>query len=419
MNKIYTFGLLLFLISTTLTAQITKHALFLGNSYTAVNNLPQLTASLSLSAGDSLVYNQNTPGGYTLQGHSTNAVSLSLIQQGSWDYVILQEQSQKPSWPISQVISDVFPYAESLSNSIRAANPCATPLFYMTWGRKNGDINNCANWPPVCSYEGMDSLLNLRYRMMADSNAAYVSPVGAVWRYIRSTNNKIELYAADESHPSLAGSYAAACTFYTLIFQKDPMLITSDYGLDGDVALDIRSAAKLIAYDSLSKWNIGKFLPEAHFAASQVNDSVHFSNQSLYANNYHWNFGDGNSSTLFEPHHKYANSGAYHVQLEVTKCGKTDTTSVNIQVLPTSIIQAEQTKVNVYPNPIGNEINIQLDKYSTISNVQVYSTDGKRIMYFDSMNGKNIKLETQNLSKGVYILSFELDTQKYQFRLVK
>jgi len=419
MKKIYIFGLLLFLISTSLTAQITKHVLFLGNSYTAVNNLPQLTASVSSSAGDSLVFNQNTPGGYTLQGHSTNTNSLNLIQQGIWDYVVLQEQSQKPSWPISQVITEVFPYAESLSNSIRSSNPCASPLFYMTWGRKNGDANNCPNWPPVCSYEGMDSLLNLRYRMMADSNAALVSPVGAVWHYIRSTNSKIELYASDESHPSLAGSYAAACTFYTLIFQKDPTLITTDYGLDGDVALNIRNAAKLIAYDSLSKWNVGKFLPEAHFIASQINDSVHFSNQSLYANNYHWDFGDGNTSTLFEPHHKYANSGTYHVQLEVTKCGKMDTTSMNIQVLPTSIIQAKQTEVNVYPNPIGNEINIQLDKYSTISNVQVYSTDGKRIMYFDSMNGKNIKFETQNLSKGVYILSFELDARKYQFRLVK
>ena len=49
----------------------TKNVLFLGNSYTGVNNLPLLTYNLALSLGDTINYDSNTPGGYTYQGHST------------------------------------------------------------------------------------------------------------------------------------------------------------------------------------------------------------------------------------------------------------------------------------------------------------------------------------------------------------
>lgn len=72
----------------------------------------------------------------------------------------------------------------------------------------------------MCTYAGMDSLLHLRYMMMAEDNHAVVSPVGAVWNYIRANFPLIELYSPDESHPSVAGSYAAACCFYTSIFRK-------------------------------------------------------------------------------------------------------------------------------------------------------------------------------------------------------
>ena len=52
---------------------------------------------------------------------------------------------------------------------------------------------------------------------MANDNKALLSPVGAVWKYLRNNNPGISLYQSDESHPTLAGSYAAACCFYALI----------------------------------------------------------------------------------------------------------------------------------------------------------------------------------------------------------
>lgn len=67
--KYMKFRLLLILLVSGLAVfgqSLTKKVLFLGNSYTAVNNLPQMMADVAVSAGDTLWFDSNTPGGYTL-----------------------------------------------------------------------------------------------------------------------------------------------------------------------------------------------------------------------------------------------------------------------------------------------------------------------------------------------------------------
>ncbi|GAB1397948.1 hypothetical protein MASR1M65_27280 [Saprospiraceae bacterium] len=61
--------------------------LFLGNSYTSVNNLPLMISNLASAAGDTLVFESNLPGGYTFQNHYSNNTSKALIKSRHWDYV--------------------------------------------------------------------------------------------------------------------------------------------------------------------------------------------------------------------------------------------------------------------------------------------------------------------------------------------
>jgi hypothetical protein len=112
---------------------------------------------------------------------------------------------------------------------------------------------------------------------MAEANNAVISPVGAVWRYIRQNFPLIELYNADGSHPSEAGSYAAACCFYTAIFKKDPTQIPYNFTLNTSDAAQIKSAAKLVVFDSLSTWHIGDIkaptFPTGLFASAKTETS--------------------------------------------------------------------------------------------------------------------------------------------------
>ena len=232
--------------------------LFIGNSYTFYNNLPSLISSIANSMGDFLNIEGSLVGGATLQSHTNNNNTTNLIMTGNWDYVVLQEQSQYPSFPIWQVEQDVFPYASQLTNLVNQYNECGSSVFFMTWGRENGDQSNCQNWPPVCTYEGMDDLIRERYMIMANDNNSLVSPVGAVWRFIRDSGYNIDLYNSDESHPSFLGSYVAAVCFYTTLFQKNPLQIPwiETLGVSEVNTQLINEIVKQVVYDNLEEWNI-------------------------------------------------------------------------------------------------------------------------------------------------------------------
>jgi|GEM_PF-1129209 len=243
-------------LSLTLPAQTTRKVLFVGNSYTYYFNLPGMVSSMASASGDNLIYAQSAIGGYSLSAHSVLPATMNAITSGQWDYMVLQEQSQRPSLPLAQVQSQFYPATVFLDSTFHHHNASGQTVMYMTWGRENGDSENCATWPPVCTYAGMDSLLHLRYRTIADSIGASISPVGALWNALRTQHPGIDLYDPDESHPTLAGSYAAACSFYAVLFQKNPALVTYNPGLDTHVAGRIKRMARDVVFDSLGFWNV-------------------------------------------------------------------------------------------------------------------------------------------------------------------
>jgi PKD repeat protein len=238
---------------------------------------------------------------------------------GCWDYIVLQGQSQEP-------ITNPYDFANGFSalyNQIRQYNPCTIIMPFMTWGRKNGDASNCLAFPVMCTYQGMDTTLRNKYLEKTLFVNGEVSPVSVVWSYLRQNHPSIELYQADESHPSATGSYAAACCFYAAVFKKDPTLITFNFGLNATVASIIRSAAKTKVYDNLNLWDYKK-PPISDFGyttGSGVNE-VFFSPKNLQSvqQNYFWDFGDNTTSTLHYPTHSYLLDGNYIVELTTTNC---------------------------------------------------------------------------------------------------
>ncbi len=405
-------------LSTSLAIGQTKSVLFIGNSYTGVNNLPQLTKDVALSAGDTLIYDSHTPGGAQMQQHATSAAAMQKIFSQHWDHVVLQAQSQEPSFNPTYVQQNVFPYAANLCDSIRSNNSCTRPIFYRTWGRKNGDASNCSFAPWLCTYEGMDSALAYSYRVMADSNEAYLSPVGEVWKYLRTNYPSMVLYAADESHPSLAGSYAAACAFYTIIFQKDPSLILYDAGLNASDAQWIRSAAETVVYDSLPKWNVGKYKmnPQATFNYTTLSSTpctIGFdASGSINAASYYWDFGDGNFDTTLSPStsHTYTTGGSKSVKLTVENCGETDDTTIVlgnpciVGLSENSVLQ----NIRLFPNPAENVLSIENFENENLKELVLINPNGQIIRKYS----KNIpsQIDISNLSTGLYTLQFKLES---------
>jgi hypothetical protein len=293
-------------------SQLKKEVLFVGNSYTYVNDLPNLVKQIALSFGDTLVHESSTPGGYSFNAHSTNTQTLNKINQQQWDYVVLQAQSQEPSLSPGYVNSNVLPAAQVLIDAIESNSLCTEPLFFMTWGRKFGDASNCVAYPPVCTYLGMQERLRTRYLDMTFTHDASCSPVGMAWKKSIEIDSTLNLYSSDNSHPSIYGSYLAACTFYSSIFKKSA--VGSTYwpnAIDSASAYILQQIGSSTALDSLGVWNVFN----ADFGFQQYNDSISFTNLSSNYESVFWDFGDGITSTDENPTHKFTLNGSYTVIL--------------------------------------------------------------------------------------------------------
>jgi hypothetical protein len=371
--KSFLLCLLLFFLASTQHVSAQKRVLFVGNSYTAANNLPQMLSDLASSKGDSVVYASNVPGGYTFQLHSSDVITLGLIQSQPWDYVVLQEQSQRPSFPQSQVAVEVYPYARQLDSLIRLNNPCTETVFYMTWGRKYGDASNCAVWPPVCTYAGMQEQLRQSYLQMANDNAALVAPCGLAWQHSVGIDSSINLWVSDNSHPSVEGTYLNACVFYATLFRQTPVGASFTAGLSSNVATHLQQVAHQTVFDSLTVWNIGDFDAKADFLMQPNGLTVQFLNTSQNATNALWDFGDGQSSTMLSPQHIYAQPGSYVVQLISGNACMQDTLSEPLALNSSGIGSINSASACIESVPGG--LLLRCDALEVIA----YSADGRLI----------------------------------------
>ena len=382
----------------------TKKVLFLGNSYTFVNDLPSLVQDIASSLGDSIIYDSNAPGGYTLEQHCTNPVTLSKIASQSWDFVVLQEQSQKPSFPPSQVAVEVYPFAKTLDSLIKVNNPCTKTVLYMTWGRKYGDQTNCLAYPPVCTYLGMQQRLYDSYMEMGDSNQAWVAPVGIAWRNSIQADSTLDLFATDYSHPNLYGSYLAACVFYSTFFQASTNSAWYPSTLDADTAAWLQNISDFTVLDSLSTWNIGEFEPNAAFSDSISGLDVFFTDSSTFNTTWHWDFGNSMVDSVQNPMSSYDSSGTYIVTLIVSDGCLSDTLSQQITV-STTTSQEEiglESSISVLSNPVKGSLWIE-NKDFTGKSFSITDLNGK-------IQSKGIIYPGRNeiqLPSGIYLFKSE------------
>ncbi len=421
MKKNLFISLLLLLVSMSLFGQKKLQALFLGNSYTYVNDLPTLITQIALSKGDTLLHDENNIGGYTLQAHSTNATSLSKISARPWDYVVLQEQSQMPAFPPSQVAAEVYPYADSLNKYIKRNDSCSQTLFFMTWGRQNGDASNCASYPPICTYEGMQAGLRLSYMTMTQMLHAVVAPVGVVWKKVRNQGDSILLYNADESHPSLAGSYLAACTFYATMFHKSPIGSSYYAGLNPATALHLQQYAAQVVFDSLALWQIDTLTAHAAFSMNANQNNVAITNASLNADAYYWDFGDGQTYSGNTTSHTYLTTGTFTVKLIAYRGCSSSTVSHTVSITSVGIDQANiaLTAMNPYPSPANDVIIFGTSEVKKAFVYTLYNMEGMEMMQGRSVSGKEISVAMLPTGVFFYVLNDDENIFRGKFQVVR
>lgn len=209
--------LFLFLSSSLATcwAQETKdtlNILFVGNSYTYFNNLPQLVSIISDSTKTKLVTKKSTIGGAQLREHwlgERNLKTKEMIKDGEFDIVVLQEYSMGAM----DEPDNTKKYLRLFSDYIKENN--AKPYFYLTWAREKAP-----------QYQ---DTINTIFMEAASDSEALIVPAGKAWARAKELRPTIELYDPDGSHPSELGTFLSACVFVATLTNEIPSQLNQSY----------------------------------------------------------------------------------------------------------------------------------------------------------------------------------------------
>jgi len=228
--------------------ELCTKVLFIGNSYTYVNDLPGVFTELAESGHHPVETGLLAQGGWTLADHVNNSDTQTELAAKQWDYVVLQEQSIVPALEQSRT-QYMYPSARTLVQMIRDNG--AEPVFFMTWGHRDGapDFG-------VKDYESMQDGIIFGYLTIANELGVPVAPVGSAWKQIREEYPGINLWQDDGSHPNENGTYLAACVFYAVIFQESPEGLTYTAQIPADTAQTLQSIAASVVLADPAYWNI-------------------------------------------------------------------------------------------------------------------------------------------------------------------
>ncbi len=209
---------------------VPSRILFIGNSYTSRNNLPAIFREIVKSDGQPTpTIEAVAPGGKTLEQHSTLPETLAKIDQGNWDVVIVQGQSQESAMAeVALNIRTSFTQgAERLFARIKAKSPNARIVLFETWARHPDYWKN----PKADLHVGRDATemqarIRKWYAKIAEGHPnVIVAPIGDAWELNYKNPKANALHIADHSHPNYNGSYLAALVLYATIYQPTQLNI--------------------------------------------------------------------------------------------------------------------------------------------------------------------------------------------------
>ena len=216
---------LLFLSSCA--APKSPRILFIGNSYTYFNGGidKQLQALAPHAATKSIPF-----GGYTLRDHLNSGAASQTIRQGGWDFVVLQDQSQTP-------VTDPVKFFEAVRDfDVQVHASGGITILLMTWER-----------PDSVAYGVTTAALAAAYQKAGSELDIPVAPAGLAFAESLRQKPDLILYSQD-GHPTLAGTYLAACVVYGMIFGRTPL--GNPYS-DRSISPELRDFLQGIAAQSL------------------------------------------------------------------------------------------------------------------------------------------------------------------------
>lgn len=142
-----------------------------------------------------------------------------------FDVAVIMDSSQGPLHPVLEPVFD--DYIGRNATSLRKHG--AEPVFFMSWAY--------ADKPEMC-----DPLAE-KYTQAGNAHGALVIPAGLAFARSIAKRPGLNLYVDDKRHPSLPGTYLAACTTFAALFGASPVGLSWRAELDAEIASYLQAVA--------------------------------------------------------------------------------------------------------------------------------------------------------------------------------
>ena len=199
-----------------------KKILFIGNSHTYMNDMPELFSLMFEDAtGEPCEVFMLAYSGRSLKWHMEEEYFSERfnILHGGYDYCVIQEQAHP--MPLEK---DTVKYAGKIIELCRQAG--TEPVIFETWARAKRPASQAA--------------MNRRYREISKAYKVLLAPVGEVWEKAKAALKDIpdsNLSYRDGAHASAVGDYLIAMVLTKTITGKLPkknFLTSFDFSFPDD-----------------------------------------------------------------------------------------------------------------------------------------------------------------------------------------
>ena len=164
--------------------------LFIGNSLTYTNNLPDLVKKNAKIKGLKVHTKLIAFPNYSIVDHWNDGQVQELIATEKFDYLIIQQGPSSQNDGRKMLIENGKDYSS-------LCELYDTKLCYLMV------------WPSLVNFHTFDGVIK-NHEDAAAINNAILLPVGKIWKDHIDSSNSYEYYSSDGFHPSLKGSQIAA-----------------------------------------------------------------------------------------------------------------------------------------------------------------------------------------------------------------
>ena len=197
-----------------------EHILFIGNSHTYYNDMPDIFRRLCRHNGREVFTVMLAHGGVGLDFHAHEPEAAHNIRYGKFDCVVLQHKAN----PYER--DTMFCEGMRLAGFIKGSG--AKGVVYMPWPRLE------ARDTQEIALEGNSEF--------ARQNGFALAPAGMAWWKFMDEHPEVEMFRPDHEHATKKGSFLAACVIYCAVYGERPKT-------DGEELHELMAQAAFEAYE--------------------------------------------------------------------------------------------------------------------------------------------------------------------------